>query len=111
MNRWQTLTEVPISFDWLDRFAEYADEFLIHAADVEGLCAGIDAELAEKIGSWGQIPVTYAGGVSSMNDLQRIKEASGGKVDVTVGSALDLFGGNRIRYSELLEWNREQESL
>lgn len=111
MNRWQTLTEVPISFDWLDRLAEYADEFLIHAADVEGLCAGIDAELAEKIGSWGGIPVTYAGGVSSMNDLQRIKEASDGKVDVTVGSALDLFGGNEITYSELLVWNREHENL
>ena len=111
MNRWQTLTEVSISFEWLDRLAGYADEFLIHAADVEGLCAGIDAELAEKIGSWGQIPVTYAGGVSSMKDLQRIKGASDGKVDVTVGSALDLFGGNEITYSELLEWNRVQENL
>ncbi len=106
MNRWQTLTEVPIDFGWLDRLAGYADEFLIHAADVEGLCGGIDAELVELIGSWGKIPVTYAGGVASMSDLEMIRQASDGKVDVTVGSALDLFGGHQIAYSELLQWNR-----
>ena len=106
MNRWQTLTEVPIDFGWLDRLAGYADEFLIHAADFEGLCGGIDAELVELIGSWGKIPVTYAGGVASMSDLEMISQASDGKVDVTVGSALDLFGGHQIAYSELLQWNR-----
>jgi phosphoribosylformimino-5-aminoimidazole carboxamide ribotide isomerase len=106
MNRWQTLTEVPVTVQWLDSLSEYADEFLIHAADVEGLCQGIDEELADRIGRWGKIPVTYAGGVSSMADLVRIQDASGGNLDVTVGSALDLFGGEKISYQELLKWNR-----
>lgn len=105
MNRWQTLTEVPITRDWLDRLAEHANEFLIHAADVEGLCGGIDQDLAETIGAWGKIPVTYAGGVASLDDLIKIRDASQGHLDVTVGSALDLFGGQKIAYDDLLEWN------
>jgi phosphoribosylformimino-5-aminoimidazole carboxamide ribotide isomerase len=107
MNRWQTLTEIEVTPHHLDRLAQYASEFLIHAADVEGLCQGIDAELVERMGAWAKIPMTYAGGVASMADLERIRDASGGSVDVTVGSALDLFGGQGVRYADLLQWNRD----
>lgn len=106
MNRWQTLTEMKISYEVLDVLAASCDEFLIHAADVEGLCRGIDADLVQYLGGWGKIPITYAGGASSMKDVELVQIASGGKVDVTVGSALDLFGGSGVRYADLVEWNQ-----
>lgn len=106
MNRWQTLTNIEISNENLDFLADYASEFLIHAADVEGLCRGIDRELVIKLGEWGKLPVTYAGGAASIDDVQAVDSASGGKVDITVGSALDLFGGDGVRYDELVQWNQ-----
>ncbi len=106
MNRWQKLTEIEITPANLDHLAQYASEFLIHAADVEGLCGGIDRDLVQQIGQWSPIPVTYAGGVASMNDVRLVAQLSGGAVDVTVGSALDLFGGKGVRYHELIQWNR-----
>ena len=109
MNRWQTLTDVEITTANLNRLAKYAGEFLIHAADVEGLCNGIDVELVELIGGWSGIPMTYAGGIASMDDVRLVQDLSGGTVDVTVGSALDLFGGNGVRYEELMRWNRNAE--
>ena len=105
MNRWQTLTELEITNANLDMLADYASEFLIHAADVEGLCQGIDADLVERMGTWGRLPMTYAGGVATMDDVQRVASASDGKVDVTVGSALDLFGGTGVAYDDLVRWN------
>jgi phosphoribosylformimino-5-aminoimidazole carboxamide ribotide isomerase len=106
MNRWQTPTDLRIDHATLDRLAPLCAEFLIHAADVEGLCRGVDAELVELLGSWGKIPVTYAGGAATMGDVRLVEERSGGKVDLTVGSALDLFGGSGVRYEELVAWNR-----
>ena len=106
MNRWQTLTDLDVSHETLDRLAPHCAEFLIHAADVEGLCGGIDADLVALLGSWGERPVTYAGGASSMDDLRLIDRSSHGRVDVTVGSALDLFGGKSLAYKDLVEWNR-----
>ncbi len=105
MNRWQTLTDLNITLATLDSLSNRCDEFLIHAADVEGLCQGIDADLVKLMGSWGKIPMTYAGGVANMEDVELIKSASQGKVDFTVGSSLDLFGGDGVMYSELLAWN------
>ncbi|WP_146454842.1 phosphoribosylformimino-5-aminoimidazole carboxamide ribotide isomerase [Rubripirellula tenax] len=110
MNRWQTQTEIEIVPAQLDRLAAFCDEFLIHAADVEGLCQGIDASLVDRLGDWASqspaaIPMTYAGGVTTMADIDQIATASGGAVDVTVGSALDLFGGRGIRYDDLLRRN------
>ncbi len=102
MNRWQTLTDLNITFETLDRLAGYCDEFLIHAADVEGLCGGVDVDLVKVMGEWGKTSMTYAGGVGTLADVDLVQEASGGKVDVTVGSALDLFGGNGVKYSDLL---------
>lgn len=109
MNRWQTRTEIEITAASLDDLAEYASEFLIHAADVEGLCAGIDAELVALMGAWGRLPMTYAGGVATMQDVQLVESASSGKVDVTVGSALDLFGGSGVCYDELVRWSRARK--
>lgn len=106
MNRWQTLTELDVSPATLDRLAPHCAEFLIHAADVEGLCGGIDAELVAMLGAWGGRPVTYAGGAATMDDLRLVESAGQGRVDVTVGSALDLFGGNGLRYADLVAWNR-----
>ena len=80
-------------------------EFLIHAADVEGKCEGIDVELVELLGSWGKTPLTYAGGVKSIEDLHKIDALSSGCLDVTVGSALDIFGGTGIDYAQCVEWN------
>lgn len=106
MNRWQTLTNVEITHRSLDELAGFADEFLIHAADVEGLCQGIDMELVKLLGEWRGLPVTYAGGVADFSDVEAIEAVSSGAVDVTVGSALDLFGGEAVRYADLVEWNR-----
>ncbi|KAA1261968.1 1-(5-phosphoribosyl)-5-[(5-phosphoribosylamino)methylideneamino] imidazole-4-carboxamide isomerase [Rubripirellula obstinata] len=106
-DRWQTITSLEITQSNLNWLSEFADEFLIHAADVEGLCGGVDQQLVAELGKWGGLPMTYAGGVAAMEDVQFIDQASQSKLDVTVGSALDLFGGQGIRYDELVDWNRE----
>lgn len=106
MNRWQTLTDLKITHATLETLAEWCGEYLVHAADVEGLCQGIDGDLVELLGSWGGIPMTYAGGVANMDDLQGVQEKSNGKLDVTVGSALDIFGGSGVTFDELLAWNQ-----
>lgn len=102
MNRWQTLTDMDVTVETLDALLPFCDEFLIHAADVEGLCGGIDEELVALLGGWGKCPVTYAGGAATMGDVRLIAEAGRGLVDFTVGSALDLFGGSGIRYADLV---------
>lgn len=109
MNRWQTLTNLDVTAATLDRLAPHCAEFLIHAADVEGLCGGIDAELVSLLGNWGKIPVTYAGGAATMDDLRLVESAGRGNVDVTVGSALDLFGGKGLAYKNLVAWNQRRE--
>ncbi len=108
MNRWQTLTDLPVTSQTLDRLAGSCAEFLIHAADVEGLCGGIDGELVALLGAWGKRPMTYAGGVATMDDVLKVEQASGGKLDLTVGSALDIFGGRGVRYADLVAWNRRK---
>ncbi|MDP0490392.1 MAG: phosphoribosylformimino-5-aminoimidazole carboxamide ribotide isomerase [Verrucomicrobiota bacterium JB023] len=105
MNRWQTITELPVEAGVMDDLAEFCGEFLIHAADVEGKCGGVDGDLVERLGHWQGRPMTYAGGVGSIADVREVDERSGGQVDITVGSALDIFGGKGVRYQELLEWN------
>ncbi|MBQ4593999.1 MAG: phosphoribosylformimino-5-aminoimidazole carboxamide ribotide isomerase [Akkermansia sp.] len=103
MNRWQTLTELEITPATLDALSSHCAEFLIHAADVEGKCNGIDRELVELLGSWRGCPMTYAGGISTMADFEQIDELSHGSMDATVGSALDIFGGHGVRYADLVE--------
>ena len=106
MNRWQTPTDLVLDAETLRELAHSCDEFLIHAADVEGKCEGIDARLVEFLGAHATIPVTYAGGVHALEDLQTVQDLSAGKVDLTIGSALDLFGGNQVRYEDCVAWNR-----
>jgi phosphoribosylformimino-5-aminoimidazole carboxamide ribotide isomerase len=106
MNRWQTLTSLSVTKEVLDELSNHCAEFLIHAADVEGLCNGIDHELVKFLGEWGKVPVTYAGGVANFSDVEKAHELSGGKIDITVGSALDLFGGNGVKYEDLILWNQ-----
>lgn len=108
MNRWQTLTDLDVTPATLDRLAASCAEFLIHAADVEGLCGGIDTELVSALGAWGGRPMTYAGGVASLDDLHLVEKLGAGRVDVTVGSALDIFGGRGVRYADLVAWNQRQ---
>ncbi len=92
-DRWQKYTEVKLDKQLLCRLEEYASEYLIHATDVEGKAAGIDREAVSMLGSYYGIPVTYAGGVHEYEDIALIAELGCGRVNVTVGSALDLFGG------------------
>ena len=91
----------------LDRLAEHCSEFLVHAADVEGLCRGIDEDLVRALGEWATIPVTYAGGAYGIGDLARVQALSGGKVDLTYGSALDIFGGATVKFEDCVKWNQE----
>ena len=105
-DRWQKFTELTLSGETLGRLAEWCDEFLVHAADVEGLCRGIDVELVGKLGQWSPIPTTYAGGASSLADLEKVTRLGGGRIDLTIGSALDIFGGSGVKYADALAFNR-----
>ena len=86
----------------------FCSEFLIHAADNEGLQKGIDEELVRNLGQWCERPVTYAGGGRTIEDLERVQHLSNGRVDLTIGSALDIFGGNGVKLAECIEWNTKQ---
>lgn len=86
----------------------YCSEFLIHAADNEGLQSGIDEELVKKLGEWCTLPVTYAGGGKTIDDLAKVKQLSNGQVDLTIGSALNIFGGQGVKFEECVEWNKQQ---
>lgn len=105
-DRWQKFTELTLSKETLGRLAESCDEFLIHAADVEGLCRGIDAELVGRLAEWTPIPTTYAGGARSLADLEEVTRMGRGRVDLTIGSALDIFGGAGVKYSDAVGFNR-----
>ncbi len=101
-DRWQKYTETELTERTLDELAGYCDEFLVHAVDAEGKAGGIETELAALLGDWGKIPITYAGGVHSFEDLHLLKKLGRNRIHVTIGSALDLFGG-RMRFEEVLE--------
>ncbi|KAL7247812.1 hypothetical protein ACSBR2_002677 [Camellia fascicularis] len=116
-DRWQKFTDVCLDQKILDFLAIYADEFLVHGVDVEGKKLGIDEELVTLLGRHSPlsntlfcIPVTYAGGVTVMADLEKIKSAGMESVDVTVGSALDIFGGN-LAYKDIVAWHGQQKAL
>lgn len=102
-DRWQKFTDQVITYELLDQLMNYCDEFLIHAVDVEGMASGIEENLVKMLGAWGKIPVTYAGGVHSFEDLKKIKEIGLNNLNVTIGSSLDLFGGN-MEYEKVLKY-------
>lgn len=100
-DRWQNYTKVELRESTLETLRAYCDEFLVHAVDVEGKAQGIEEQVAEILGDWGKIPITYAGGVHNFHDLETLKRLGKGKINVTIGSALDLFGGT-MEWGEVL---------
>ena len=122
MNKWQTITDMEVNEGKCNSFIllgevnsskasikslePYCSEFLIHAADNEGLQKGIDEKLVENLAQWCSIPVTYAGGGRNLEDLNYVKRLSSGKVDLTIGSALDVFGGSGVTFEECVNWNK-----
>ncbi len=102
-NRWQTFTQESVEPRLLDFLSGFCHEFLIHAVDVEGKCKGIETPLVEILGKWAGIPITYAGGIHSIEDIEMIKALGNGNIDFTVGSALDIFGGNQLKYNTLVQ--------
>lgn len=102
-DRWQKFTEERVTVELLDKLSQYCDEFLVHAVDVEGKQSGIQRELVELLGAWGKLPITYAGGVHDFSDLEAVKVLGKGNLHVTIGSALDLFGGT-LAYKDVLEY-------
>lgn len=105
-DRWQNFTEVVVNQESLAYFSAFCSEFLIHAVDVEGKCAGIETELTARLGAWTPLPTTYAGGVKNLADLELILDLGQGRLDATVGSALDIFGGTTMTYAEAVAFHR-----
>lgn len=101
-DRWQKFTDEKITLELLEQLSSYCSEFLIHAVDVEGKANGIEKPLVQMLGNWGKIPITYAGGVGSFEDLKMLRTLGKNHLDVTIGSALDLFGG-KMSYQSVLE--------
>lgn len=104
-DRWQKFTGERVTVELLDRLYQYADEFLIHAVDVEGKASGIERELVELLGSWNRIPVTYAGGIGSFQNLEELAEWGQHHLNYTIGSALDLFGGT-MKFEDVLAFSK-----
>lgn len=93
-DRWQKLTDVQVDEKLFYDLEQYCDEFLIHAVDVEGKGNGMDEDVVEILGKLEGMKITYAGGISSFSDLDKLKEIGQNKIDFTIGSALDIFGGS-----------------
>ena len=108
-DRWQKFTDLALSRESLEKLALWCAEFLIHAVDVEGLCRGIDQELVSNLGQWSPIPTTYAGGAGSLVDLEAVTRLGQGRIDLTIGSALDIFGGSGLRYKDAVAFNHRSE--
>lgn len=108
-DRWQKNTNVSISEEVMDRLSHYADEFLVHGVDVEGRCKGIDRDLVKLLGEVTPIPTTYAGGARSIMDAEIVKDIGKNRLDLTIGSALDIFGGTGVTFKEIVEFNIMQD--
>jgi phosphoribosylformimino-5-aminoimidazole carboxamide ribotide isomerase len=108
-DRWQRFTDVRVERDALERLSAYCDEFLVHGVDVEGTRVGIEADLVRLLGNDSPLPVTYAGGAKTLEDLEQVKELGSGRVDLTIASALDIFGGT-VPYRDVVAWQRREEA-
>jgi len=108
-DRWQKFTEERVTEELLEQLSAYCSEFLVHAVDVEGKSAGIEKPLVQLLGDWGKIPITYAGGVHSFADLEQIAHLGHNRLHVTIGSALDLFGGP-MSYQQVIQYIKEREN-
>jgi phosphoribosylformimino-5-aminoimidazole carboxamide ribotide isomerase len=102
-DRWQKFTNFQVNSDTISELEKYCSEFLVHAVDVEGKCSGIEKELVKNLGRWVTIPTTYAGGARSFEDIDEIRILGNNKIDLTIGSALDIFGGN-LSYKEVVDY-------
>ena len=107
IDRWQASSGVELTAGTAARLAEFCDEFLVHAVDVEGKRQGIDSALVRLLAADSPIISTYAGGIRSIVDLEEIKQAGNDRVDATIGSALDIFGGS-LKYRDVVEWHKRQ---
>jgi phosphoribosylformimino-5-aminoimidazole carboxamide ribotide isomerase len=105
-DRWQKFTDLVLRRETLEMLSASCAEFLVHAVDAEGLCRGIDRELVPRLGRWSPVTVTYAGGARSLADLEEVTRLGQGRVDLTIGSALDIFGGKGVRYEDVVAFNR-----
>lgn len=99
--RWQTFTKQPLHCELIQRLSSYCDEFLVHAVNVEGTKSGVDEELLTLLSAESSVPITYAGGIGSMEDIEKIERIGKNRVNFTVGSALDLFGGT-LNFDEIV---------
>jgi len=106
-DRWTKFTDYEVNCENLKHLSQFCDEFLVHAVDVEGKCNGILEDIIEIL-SDSVIPVTYAGGIRNLEDLELVKQKGKGKVCFTIGSALDIFGGN-LSYKQVIEWNSKNK--
>lgn len=106
-DRWQKFTNLELNAQTLQDLSAYCDEFLIHAVDVEGLCNGVDYKLVQMLADHSPIFCTYAGGARSVDDLHKIQEIGQGKLALTIGSALDIFGGSLIKYQDAVDFNNK----
>ena len=106
-DRWQNFTDVEINAENLQYLSKYCSEFLVHAAHVEGKCKGIDEQLVSILAEASPIPTTYAGGARSIEDAYKVKELGRNRIDLTIGSALDIFGGSGVAYEEIVAFNRK----
>ena len=106
-DRWQTFTSLRVDGPTLARLGARCAEFLVHGVDVEGTRLGIDDDLVRLLGASAPVPVTYAGGARGLADLDRVRDLGAGRVDLTIGSALDIFGGD-CAYSDVLAWHAAQ---
>jgi len=109
-DRWQNFTEVRVNQETLAKLSDHCDEFLVHGVDVEGKCAGIESDLVTLLGEYSPIPVTYAGGVKELADFGRVNTLGKGRVDLTIGSALDIFGG-QVPYRDVVAWCKKQQGV
>ena len=100
-NRWQSLTSLRLDAESFSKLARYCSEFLVHAVEAEGKQAGIDLQLVETLAEYCPLPATYAGGIADMQDIVQIGKVGKGRIDFTVGSALDIFGGKLLKYDDL----------
>lgn len=106
-DRWQRFTSLRLNAESLARLGAYCDEFLVHAVDVEGTCTGLDEHLLHLLADTTPVPTTYAGGIATMADMALVQKVGAGRIDATVGSALDIFGGTGITYRELVAFHEQ----
>lgn len=107
-NQWKQFSDFEVNQENIQYLEQYCDEFLVHAVDVEGKQRGIQESLVSALAGWVTIPTTYAGGARSLADMEQFDKLSNGKLDLTIGSALDIFGGN-LSYEEVVAYSRQKQ--